>query len=373
METEFNCLIQNEVQTQKDEFFNLKDKECQKAFKKYTSKTDMLSKIFDKEGDLNELTEKFIKKLNGCIAQTFKKIRVSGRKRSNIETLHKKLTDLKEKDDEASMKEVIQIKTEIAKHAAENYYNLKTQLKEMETKDGGLNQKQLWKLKKKLCPDSRDPPNAMLDEHENLLTSNKAIQERAIKVFTERLEANPIEDHLKEFEDESNKLCEARLKACKSIKTAPWDEADLKEVLKQLDNNKSRDPEGFAHEIFKEDVAGTDLLQALLKLMNLMKEKQVFPKVLEKCNITTIHKKKSKSDFQNYRGVFRVTILRSILDRLVYNSSYETVDSHLTDGNVGARKRRGCRDNMFVLSAVNNKAKAISAKLLELNLKNKLE
>ena len=47
----------------------------------------MLSSIFDTEGDLNLLTEKFIKKLNGCIAQTFKKIRVSGSKRNSIETL----------------------------------------------------------------------------------------------------------------------------------------------------------------------------------------------------------------------------------------------------------------------------------------------
>ena len=190
----------------------------------------------------------------------------------------------------------------------------------MESKEGGLNPNQLWKLKKRLCPGSRDPPSAMLDGNDNLLTSNKAIQERAVEVFSKRLEANPIEDTLKDYEDETNKLCEARLKLCKSIKTEQWDEADLKEALKQLDKEKSRDPEGFANEIFKDDVAGTDLLKAVLKLMNLMKEKQVFPKVLEKCNITTIHKKKSKSDFQNYRGVFRVTILRSILDRLMYNS-----------------------------------------------------
>ena len=140
---------------------------------------------------------------------------------------------------------------------------------------------------------------------------------------------------------------------CKLNKSDPWDEDNLKEALKHLDKDKSRDPEGFANNIFKEDVAGTDLLKAVLMLMNLMKEKQIFPKVLEKCNITAIHKKKSKSDFTNYRGVFRVTILRSILYRLMYNSAYEAIDANLTDGNVGARKRRGCRDNMFVLTAVN--------------------
>ena len=97
IETEFNVKIHDAVEKKKDEFFNLKNKECQKVFKEYTSNTDMLSKIFDNEGDLNTLTEKFIHKLNGCIAQTFKKIRVSGRKRSKIETLYKNLERSKTK------------------------------------------------------------------------------------------------------------------------------------------------------------------------------------------------------------------------------------------------------------------------------------
>ena len=266
--------------------------------------------------------------------------------------MYKKLRYLKDKTDAISVKEAIEVENEIANHTEENYNKLKTQLETMESKAGGLNHNELWKLKKKLCPDSRDPPSAMLDDHDNLLTTNKAIQERAVEVFSNRLKANPIEEHLKQFEDETNRLCEERLKECRLQKTDPWDEDDLNQALKQLDDDKSRDPEGFSNELFKN--AGTDLLKAVLKLINLMKERQMFPKVLEKCNITTIHKKKSKNDFSNYRGVFRVTILRSILDRLIYNSSYEVIDSNLTDGNVGARKRRGCRDNMFVLSAINN-------------------
>ena len=65
-------------------------------------------------------------------------------------------------------------------------------------------------------------------------------------------------------------------------------------------------------------------------------------------------RKKEKNDFENYRGVFRVSVLRSILDRLLYIDSYETIDSNLTDGNVGARKERSVRDNIFVISAITN-------------------
>ena len=58
--------------------------------------------------------------------------------------------------------------------------------------------------------------------------------------------------------------------------------------------------------------------------------------------------------FNNYRGVFRLTVLRSILDRLIYNDLYPVIDSNLTDANVGARKGRNIRDNLFVVNAITN-------------------
>ena len=86
-----------------------------------------------------------------------------------------------------------------------------------------------------------------------------------------------------------------------------------------------------------------------------MKREHKFPDVLNVCNITSLYKHKgSHKDFNNYRGVFRVTVFRSILDRLIYNDCYSTIDGNLTDGNVGARKNRNIRDNLFVLNAVIN-------------------
>ena len=57
---------------------------------------------------------------------------------------------------------------------------------------------------------------------------------------------------------------------------------------------------------------------------------------------------------KSFLKFFRVPILRTILDRLIYNDEYETIDEELTDSNVGARKNRNIRDNIFVLNAVTN-------------------
>ena len=225
----------------------------------------------------------------------------------------------------------------------------------MKPEEGKIDSQRFWKIKKKLFPKSRDPPSAMFDKANNLLTSDKAIESRALEAYQERLEANKIAEHLRSYEDTNNKLCEARLKMTKLNKTDPWSMEDMEIAIKDLGKNKSRDALNWANELFKEGVAGSDLKLATLKLMNLIKQRQQYPDALEPCNITSLYKHKgSHKDINNYRGVFRVTVLRSILDRLIYNDNYHTIDEYLTDGNVGARKQRNIRDNIFVLSAVIN-------------------
>ena len=56
----------------------------------------------------------------------------------------------------------------------------------------------------------------------------------------------------------------------------------------------------------------------------------------------------------HYRGFFRSTVLRSILDRLIYHNVYTVINSNLTDANVGARKERNICVNLFVLNAIIN-------------------
>ena len=145
-----------------------------------------------------------------------------------------------------------------------------------------------------------------------------------------------------------------RIKLAQKNKTPPWTLKELEVVLKYLKNNKSRDPLGLCNELFKENAAGDDLKLAVLKLVNRIKSEQKYPEALEKCDITSIYKKKgNKNDFNSYRGIFRVPIVRTILFG-IYNDVYEVIDESLTDSNVGARKGRNVRDNIFVLNAVTN-------------------
>ena len=121
----------------------------------------------------------------------------------------------------------------------------------------------------------------MKDRHGNLLTSEKAIQEHALEVFSERLKPCQMKENIKHMEETTNKLCESRLKSTKLIKSEDWTMEDLEEVLKVLEMDKSRDALGHANKIFRTDVAGTDLKLAILKMMNHIKQKSKYPQALE--------------------------------------------------------------------------------------------
>ena len=85
------------------EVYNLKNKGCQNKFKEETSVTKNnynLSSIFDNNQDLNVITETFIKKLRKVIHKCFNKVRVTGKKEEEKDDLYKRWKHLKSKTDE---------------------------------------------------------------------------------------------------------------------------------------------------------------------------------------------------------------------------------------------------------------------------------
>ena len=342
------------------EVFNLKNEDCQKKFKEATqgyNNNKYLSSVFDEEDDLNTLTEKFIKRLEKTISKCFKKVRITERIDKHKDDLFLKWKDLKKKTDRKSIEELVEVEKELAEKYAEEYYDkIKEKTDGIDSEDAGINSGSLWNLKKELFPKSRDPPTAMKDPVSgNLLTTDEKIQKAAVNVYSKRLENRPIKEDLKHIKDAKEMLCAKLLKLAGTKKTAPWTMKDLDRVLRKLKKQKSRDPYGLANDIFRPGVAGDDLKLALLKLMNRIKAEQIFPECLELCDISSLWKGKGpRNDYDCYRGIFRVTIFRAILDRLIYNDEYSKIDLNLTDSNVGARKKQNIRDNIFVMNAIFN-------------------
>ena len=128
-----------------------------------------------------------------------------------------------------------------------------------------------------------------------------------------------------------NGLFDIRTKLAKLRKTENWNQTDLNNVIKHLKTNKAADPKGLISEIFKPGVAGADLIQSLLVLCN-----------------------KVKDDCQIPGFVIQCDDCRSIMYNLMYNDYYDIIDNNMSDSNVGGRKKKNIRDNLFIVYGIIN-------------------
>ena len=116
-------------------------------------------------------------------------------------------------------------------------------------------------------------------------------------------------------------------------------------------------PFGISNELLKPNIIGSDLLDSLLVIVNRAKSQSEVPKLFRLTALTSIYKQKGdKSSLLNDRGIFNVTKFRSMIDKLIYNDIYDSVDSNMTSSNCGGRKKRSIRDNLFILYAIINDA-----------------
>ena len=132
------------------EVFNFKDKEAQKTFFNKTNETSDLVKIFDTNKPLNVQTKRVVKRLNGFIQQSLKKIQITTKGDTKIEELYNKRRILRNKTEEKSMDELEALEEVLAATYSESMAKkIKDELKKVNWEDGGFNPGKFWKLEKK--------------------------------------------------------------------------------------------------------------------------------------------------------------------------------------------------------------------------------
>ena len=159
----------------------------------------------------------------------------------------------------------------------------------------GFNQSGTWALKKKLAPkNAEDPPMAKKDTFGNLITDKKQLEKLYLETYIKRLKPNLITPGLESLEEMKEFLFQLRYNLCKDRTSCDWTMKDLGEVLKVSKNNKARDAHGHTYEVFK--FGGGDLKKSLLELLNLVKNKQIYPTIFQPANITSLYKKRGEKE-----------------------------------------------------------------------------
>ena len=356
------------VITQRVEFYNLKNTECQEIFKKVTTNTNNHSKCFSDDLPLNIQTKKWEKSLKASLAKSFKKVRLSGKvKKTELKIALEKRSELRNKlKHVADNIELAGVNDEIENiedlicnlASSQNSKKVRDILGNLSTSEGMFSQTGCWKMKRKMFPKNiKSSPSAKLNSEGRLISGPKELKVLYNDTYKHRLRHRPIKPGLEFIKTIKDDLCKKRLELVKLRREDKWSLDELITVLKSLKFNKSRDPHGLVNEIFHPNVIGADLLKSLLMMFNRIKKEVDIPEMFQFANIVSIYKGKgAKNDLQNDRGIFIMNILRSIMMKMVYNDEYDTIDSNMSDSNIGARKDKNIRNHIFILNGIINEA-----------------
>ena len=233
------------------------------------------------------------------------------------------------------------------------FKKLESSLSNLESEKGGTNFTSIWKEVRKAYPKQVKPlPTGVMNMMGKVITNPKEKKLVTLDHFAHRMRKREVKDEVTKVVSLKYKLFEKRLKESKEKKSPPFQLKELEKVLKSLKGGKSKDPDNYVSELFKEGVIGSDLKGSLLLLMNKIKSDQVIPECLRKANITILHKKGNKLDLNNWRGIFVCSVIRKILMKLVHGRTYEQVACSMTDAQIGAKRNQSVRNHLFVLNCI---------------------
>ena len=236
----------------------------------------------------------------------------------------------------------------------ENRKKVLDNFKEINGSNGNLSHQGVWKLKKKHFPKIKPTLPAGKNNLKNqLITNPEELKTLYLETFKYRLRHRPAKPDFVEILDLQEELFWLRLEMSKKKKTPAWTMEDLEDALKTLKTGKCRDPDGLIREIFKEEVIGEDLKRAILILFNRIKQTGIFPSFMQYANICAIYKGRGEvSSLDSDRGIFLVSLFRTIMMKMIYKEKYNIIDESISDSNIVARKHKNIRNHIFVVNSI---------------------
>ena len=348
----------------RQEIYCLRNEASLKKFKEVTTSTKKFSSCFTKDGDIRKEGKKWLKLVRRTIHVCFRKVRITERKKDQVQEQLDERRMIKSKVNQANtaaerheLEDRLQrIEQSISDSCETKHINIiRDQIRSITNKDGTTNNTGVWKLRRKIFPRPAEQLSGKKDKEGNLVTNPDKLKEVYLDAYVERLKHRKMIPELLRLKTLREELFQQRLKRAKQNKSPDWTVEELDKVLHHLKRNKAMDPTGLVNELFMPQNIGKDLKDSILLMMNKIKRDFQHPEFMSMANVTSLWKRKgAKDDIDNERGIFILNILRMIKDRLIQNDVKKVVD--MSDSQVGSREEYSHRNHLFILYSCINSA-----------------
>ena len=127
---------------------------------------------------------------------------------------------------------------------------------------------------------------------------------------------------------------------------------ELATAIKSLKTGKSSGNDGVTNELLKN--LPPNWMQAMLGFLQGIFKNESVPTSLTDITITMLHKKGSKEDLNNYRGISLINTILKLYTAIKLQRLQKWAETNkvLPESQAGFRKGRGCRDHIFTLNSL---------------------
>ena len=160
-----------------------------------------------------------------------------------------------------------------------------------------------------------------------------------------------VQNHIESLFSNSHSQCNTD-QTDKFLTDVKFNLSDVQDALSKAKLNKSPGIDSITNELLKN--GGDSLTTSIYNLFQRLVQLENIPHEWNKGIIIPIHKKGSKNDLNNYRGITLTSCVSKVFNSIIANSISEFIEDHnlLTEIQGGFRKQHRCEDHIFTLKSI---------------------
>ena len=216
---------------------------------------------------------------------------------------------------------------------------------------GGVNSATFWDVRNKFVGRRCEAADVMEDENGVIQEDPEEIKEIHARYFEnllKRRESSTVEGKAAE---ETIKLVERGMEIIARKQRPQCTERDeVENIVNKLNVKKARDAGTWSNYDIKE--GGNEMIESLHKIFLKMDKELDIANEWEAMEIKPVHKKDSRRQMKNKRGLFLTNNISKIFEKVIKERNSDPFYENITEWQTGGVKRRAGVDNVMVVAAV---------------------
>ena len=320
-----------------------------------------LEKIIMEDGKIKEKYSRWQKEVNEIINKCKRKIRNKRTKNKTVRLLMKARRYIKKRKGKSQSHEERRL-AKVQEKLIEEFIR-KEKMKEEGMKikatvddiksQGGVNKPAFWDFKKKMDGRKQSTATAIKGKNGEIVESMDEIRKEYKEFYEELFILETPEDELEKTAEKINKMYMEWLKTSTRVASEKLKSMEIHEIEKIINGIKNKytpDRQDLSNVMIKS--MGKEMIRSIALIIKQIENESDTPDEWELMKILSLHKKGSKLELNNRRGIFITSCVSKIFEKVRMEIIKEEINEKISRFQVGGMEGRSTFDHILTLNAV---------------------